>query len=114
MISSAVYQNTNLIFYKYFRNPLDRLVSAYREKIYGALPGTLHDKLRRRITKDFRGVAVPSVKDSKKLPKQLIPTFKEFAQYLIREHSKNKEPEMHWAPVYSFCNPCQVCKCIIA
>ena len=89
------------------RNPLERLISAYREKIQGALPGTLHDKLRRRITTDFRGVAVPK---TRKLPVKFIPTFREFVHYLIREFSNDKVPEMHWAPVYSFCNPCQVVK----
>ena len=87
------------------RHPLERLVSAYREKIVGARPGTLHDKLRRRITQDYRPAAVPRVRV---LPEKYIPTFTEFAQYLVREHNKEKEPEMHWAPVYSFCNPCQV------
>ena len=88
-----------------YRNPFERLVSAYREKIQGALPGTLHDKLRRRITQDFRGVTVPK---KKRLPIVYIPTFKEFTQYLVRESQAGKVPEMHWAPVYSFCNPCQV------
>ena len=87
------------------RHPLERLVSAYREKIVGARPGTLHDKLRRRITRDFRHVTIPRVK---RLPEHLIPTFTEFVQFLIRENEKEKTPEMHWAPVYSFCNPCQV------
>ena len=86
---------------------MERLVSAYRDKIYGALPGTLHDKLRRRITQDFRGVLVPK---TRKLPEKLIPTFREFVQYLVREFSKDKVPDMHWAPVYRFCNPCQVGK----
>ena len=88
------------------RNPLERLVSAYREKIYGALPKTLHDKLRRRITQDFRGVSVPK---TRKLPETFIPTFYEFVKFIVRESKKGKEPEMHWAPAYTFCNPCQVC-----
>lgn len=89
------------------RNPLERLVSAYREKIYGALPKTLHDKLRRRITQDFRGVSVPKTRN---LPEEFVPTFYEFVKFLVRESKKGKDPEMHWAPAYSFCNPCQVCK----
>ena len=86
---------------------MERLISAYRDKIHGALPGTLHDKLRRRITRDFRGVPVPK---SRRLPENFIPTFREFVEYLVREFSKEKTPDMHWAPVYSFCNPCQVVK----
>ena len=88
-----------------YRNPLERLVSSYREKIFGARPGTLHDRLRRKITQKFRRVRVPNKRN---LPEDMIPTFKEFAQFIISEAEKEKEPEMHWAPVYSFCNPCQV------
>jgi len=87
------------------RDPLERLVSAYRDKIHGALPGTLHDKLRRRITRDYRGVPVPK---TRRLPEKFIPTFREFVEYLVVEFSKGKVPDMHWAPVYSFCHPCQV------
>ena len=48
-----------------FRDPFERLVSAYKDKIFGALPGTLHDKMRRKITQRYRGVNIPRVK---KLP----------------------------------------------
>ena len=94
-------------YYSSFRDPLERLVSAYRDKIHGALPGTLHDKLRRRITRDYRGVPVPKTRS---LPEKFIPTFREFVEYLVVEFSKGKVPDMHWAPVYSFCHPCQVVK----
>jgi len=87
------------------RNPFERLVSAYRDKIYGALPGTFHDKMRRTITHTYRNVNVPK---GKKLPAGFIPTFKEFVRYIVDENFKQNTPEMHWAPVYSFCNPCQV------
>jgi hypothetical protein len=36
------------------------------------------------------------------------PTFREFVQFVIEENEKGNKPDMHWAPVYSFCNPCQV------
>ena len=103
----SILEDENVTSFIVGRNPLERLVSAYREKIYGALPKTLHDKLRRRITQDFRGVSVPK---TRQLPEVFIPTFYEFVQFIVRESKKGKEPEMHWAPAYSFCNPCQVCK----
>lgn len=102
----SVLEDENVTSFIVGRNPLERLVSAYREKIYGALPKTLHDKLRRRITQDFRGVPVPK---TRQLPEVFIPTFYEFVQFIVKESKKGKEPEMHWAPAYSFCNPCQVC-----
>jgi len=87
------------------RNPFERLVSAYKDKIFGALPGSFHDKMRREITRKYRQVKVPRIR---KLQQEFIPTFKEFVQFLLFEHSKGNAPEMHWAPVFSFCNPCQV------
>eukprot|EP00092_Neocalanus_flemingeri_P028623 GFUD01031082.1.p1 GENE.GFUD01031082.1~~GFUD01031082.1.p1 ORF type:complete len:350 (+),score=63.55 GFUD01031082.1:158-1207(+) len=87
------------------RNPFERLVSAYKDKIFGALPGSFHDKMRRKITQEYRHVNIPR---SRKLQPELIPSFKEFVQYILDENSKQNTPEMHWAPVYSFCNPCQV------
>ena len=98
------------------RHPLERLVSCYKDKILGAKAGTVHDKLRRRITlkyrpgsqlpKDSRGL--PELPRIKKLPKEFIPTYVEFIQYIVDEAAEEKVPDMHWAPVYSFCNPCQV------
>jgi len=86
------------------RNPFERLVSAYRDKIFGALPGTFHDKMRRKITRNYRHVNVPK---GKRLQPAFIPTFKEFVEYILDENLEENAPEMHWAPVYSFCNPCQ-------
>ena len=37
-----------------------------------------------------------------------IPTFTEFARYIVDESRSGKHLNRHWAPVYSFCNPCQV------
>ena len=98
------------------RHPFERLVSSYKDKIAGALPGSLHDKMRRKITlkyrppedlpKDNRGVPVlPRVRQ---LPSKYVPTFAEFVRYIVEQAELGHEPDMHWAPVYSFCNPCQV------
>ena len=105
--SARILSGEKYNYYSSFRDPLERLVSAYREKICGARSGTLHDKIRRKITRDFRGVPVPSLK-TWDLPEDLIPTFREFVEYLVNEFSQKRVPDMHWAPVYSFCNPCQV------
>jgi len=98
------------------RHPLERLVSSYKDKIAGALPGTVHDKLRRRITLKYRNAdhlpkdiqGLPSLPKVRNLPVEFIPTFGEFVQHVLDEVEAEHEPDMHWAPVYSFCNPCQV------
>ena len=72
--------------------------------------------MRRKITlkyrppedlpKDNRGVPVlPRVRQ---LPSKYVPTFAEFVRYILEQAELGHEPDMHWAPVYSFCNPCQV------
>jgi hypothetical protein len=91
-------------------------VSSYKDKIVGALAGTVHDKLRRRITLKYRPAASlprdprgrPKLPRVRKLPAEFIPTFSEFIQHVVDESETNQEPDMHWAPVYRFCNPCQV------
>ena len=40
--------------------------------------------------------------------KKLVPTFKEFVSFVLDEAREGNELDMHWTPVYSFCNPCQV------
>ena len=46
------------------RHPFERVVSAYRDKIVGAKDFTLHDRIRRNITRYFRGVKIPKVVQS--------------------------------------------------
>jgi hypothetical protein len=61
--------------------------------------------MRRKITRTYRNVNVPK---GRKLQTSFIPSFKEFVKYIVDENSSQNTPEMHWAPVYNFCNPCQV------
>jgi len=121
------------------RHPFQRLISGYRDKIVGALTGSLHHKLSRQILIKYRGVSpralqVHSIgsrvdrrrqrynqlqakrsrnrshsKELFPLPvKKLVPTFKEFVSFVLDEAREGNELDMHWTPVYSFCNPCQV------
>ena len=39
---------------------------------------------------------------------RIIPTFKEFVTYVLDEAREGHQLDMHWTPVFSFCNPCQV------
>lgn len=36
------------------------------------------------------------------------PSFDEFVQYLLDEHRRHAELNMHWTPIAQFCTPCQI------
>ena len=87
------------------RNPFERLVSGYRDKILLALRGSHHEKVGRAIILKYRGV---DVKKSGRIGLKLKPTFTEFVRYILDDYHAGIDLDMHWTPVYSFCNPCQV------
>ena len=95
--------STNAIGFLIARNPYERFVSAYRDKIKGALPNSYHDKMGRKILFKYRHINPKRIRH-----RRIIPTFKEFVKYILDESYAGHELDMHWTPVYSFCNPCQV------
>ena len=92
------------------RHPLERLVSGYRDTIANVDYVDLDD-LRRSIVAKYRGVILPK---NQTIVGENLPTFKEFVMFVIDEMEMDRELDMHWAPVYTFCNPCQVSFTIIA
>ncbi|CAH1112230.1 unnamed protein product [Psylliodes chrysocephalus] len=85
------------------RHPLERLLSAYRDKLQFALPHTHHKKLGNEIILKYR------YKKNKKpvgLANQRTPTFSEFVEYLVDSVKKGEQLDMHWAPIVEFCTPC--------
>ncbi|XP_026477900.1 carbohydrate sulfotransferase 11-like, partial [Ctenocephalides felis] len=84
------------------RHPLERLLSAYRDKMQFALPHTLHQKLGARIIVKYR-------KPKKNVnPGPRWPTFSEFTNYLVDERKARRPLDMHWTPITEFCTPCQL------
>merc|ERR1719331_1502085 len=59
--------------------------------------------MSKRIVVKYRKISPNQYKHGK-----TIPTFKEFVSFVIDEFRSGNELDMHWAPAYSFCNPCQV------
>lgn len=92
------------------RHPLERLLSAYRDKLQFALPFTPHQKLGYQIILKYRLGA----KKGLKLNKVRWPTFQEFVRYLIDSHKQGYPLDMHWTPITQFCTPCMVSFDIIA
>ncbi|XP_047118629.1 carbohydrate sulfotransferase 11-like [Schistocerca piceifrons] len=92
------------------RHPLQRLLSAYRDKLENALPHTFHQRMGAQIVRKYRKGPPKIVGTQKKTnPKNpRWPTFSEFVQFLVDEYRKGSQFDMHWTPITEFCTPCQV------
>lgn len=80
----------------FVRHPLERLVSAYEDKIVrNLLP---------KQEKDFRSFLSKLNVSNKSF------TFSNFVDYVLYESNLNKVSfgSLHWMPYYSLCNLCQV------
>ena len=89
------------------RNPYERLVSGYRDKILGealTYRSSVYAKLSRNILAKYRQMDLNSYVPGITSP----PSFTEFVRYIVDEVADSQTLDMHWTPVYSFCNPCQV------
>lgn len=105
------------------RHPLERLLSAYRDKIQYAVSGSYHFKLGRDIIKQYRRkVRMLTVNNFKKKVIVILgitfhsffkgtigpkfPTYPEFIEWLVDSVRDGKPLDMHWTPVVEFCTPC--------
>lgn len=90
--------STSLSFL-FVRDPFERIISAYRDKFEDG-KNHFYRRLGRRISFRFR---------RRPNRRRLSPTFREFVNYLIFQHSRNSQPlDEHWAPIYKFCTPCSI------
>ncbi|KAL4714995.1 hypothetical protein ACJJTC_003146 [Scirpophaga incertulas] len=84
------------------RHPLERLASAYNDKIVRAWPKSFHDKLGQRIIKKYRKAIT-----GQPMPTERYPLFEEFVMYLTDEVKSKRTLDMHWTPYTGFCTPCK-------
>lgn len=103
---------SNTISFLIVREPFERLVSAYRNKLEGCR-NKYYKLLGEQIIKKFR----KKMKDGDgkvvtKYPKG--PTFREFLQFLVAHYKSGGRFDEHWSPVYSFCTPCSINFTLIA
>ncbi|KAJ8944955.1 hypothetical protein NQ318_013103 [Aromia moschata] len=85
------------------RHPLERLLSAYRDKLQYALPHTHHRKLGNEIIVKYR---YKMKSQNAGLSTQRWPTFPEFVEYLVDSVRNGERLDMHWTPIAEFCTPC--------
>lgn len=98
------------------RDPFERLLSAYRDKIEG-FRNKFYKRIGRFIVFKYRTEVKPSVTQVsdihsrlKKKQQEIGPTFSEFINYV----SDSTTFDEHWAPYHSFCTPCHVNFTVIA
>ncbi|KAG6452009.1 carbohydrate sulfotransferase 11 isoform X2 [Manduca sexta] len=84
------------------RHPLERLASAYNDKIVHAWPKSFHDKMGRLIIKKYRKTL------KKPAPTEKYPVFEEFVSYILDEVRAKRSLDMHWTPYTHFCTPCRI------
>ncbi|XP_028169916.1 carbohydrate sulfotransferase 11 isoform X2 [Ostrinia nubilalis] len=84
------------------RHPLERLASAYNDKIMHAWPKSFHEKMGQKIIRVFRK---PS--NGHPTPTERYPVFEEFVAYVLDEWKSKRTLDMHWTPYTDFCTPCQ-------
>ncbi|XP_062547930.1 carbohydrate sulfotransferase 11 [Armigeres subalbatus] len=103
---------SNTISFLIVREPFERLVSAYRNKLEGCR-NKYYKLLGEQIVKRFRKKLKESSKPvSHKYPKG--PTFREFLEFLVAHYKSGGRFDEHWSPVYSFCTPCSINFTLIA
>ncbi|XP_059060949.1 carbohydrate sulfotransferase 11 isoform X2 [Achroia grisella] len=85
------------------RHPLERLASAYNDKIVHAWPKSFHDKMGQRIIKKYRKLLA----NVQPVPTERYPVFEEFVAYVLDERKAKRALDMHWTPYTDFCTPCK-------
>ena len=91
----------NAIAFLVARNPYERFVSAYRDKILGRCETDDNYRTTNIIVAKYR-------KNSAQKTATVCPTFKEFVSYVLDEFDAGNDLDPHWTPVHTFCNPCQL------
>ncbi|XP_030385116.1 carbohydrate sulfotransferase 11 isoform X2 [Scaptodrosophila lebanonensis] len=86
------------------RNPFERLLSAYRDKMVFALPYSFHDKLGRSIVRNYRKKQTLLARSAN----TKYPSFPEFVHWLLDQVKRGSFIDMHFVASTSFCTPCLI------
>ena len=97
------HNNTTFKTIMFVRNPISRLISAYKSKFCRRKFNHVKRTVGRQIIKTFRENAT---KES--LARVHDVTFQEFVKHIISMEKTPSKMDAHWRPQYLICNPCQI------
>ncbi|XP_015258706.1 PREDICTED: carbohydrate sulfotransferase 11 [Cyprinodon variegatus] len=94
----------NYFKFLFVREPLERLVSAYRNKFTLKYNSSFHKRFGTRIIRRYRKNATQEA-----LVNGDDVKFKEFIDYLVDPATQRGRPlNEHWQTVYQLCHPCHI------
>jgi len=100
----SVFRNWRFTDSRYFtfmfvREPLERLVSAYRDKL---VEDSTYHHINIAIVQQYRP------RDYNASVTRYNVTFPEFVRYVLDQHAAGKVLDRHWIPQYQLCRVCQL------
>lgn len=103
--SEAEFMLSNYTKFLFVRHPLERLLSAYRNKFVEnlAINARFHTIYGRKIIKRYR---INATKES--LERGHDVTFDEFSRFVTDTEGPEKPLNEHWRPMVELCRPCEI------
>lgn len=105
-ISSEIEWRKNVYYsFLFVRHPFERILSAYRNKLYDPYNSKYRLKYGSQILRLFRkGLSEPEYKSGSNV------TFEEFVDYIILTYDTlgSKALNEHWQVMHNLCNPCSM------
>ena len=94
--------------FMFVRDPMERLLSAYRDKFRNASETYYVNNISVKIAEQYRSHVAPGTqyyKPEYALSSSYMVTFKEFVSYVIATGRKGHW-DTHWQPYHTLCRPC--------
>ncbi|XP_052873379.1 carbohydrate sulfotransferase 11-like [Anopheles cruzii] len=85
----------NSLSFLVVREPFERLISAYEERLLGQL----HPYFKNLSHQIYKLYHDDGIEDG-------IPSFQDFARYVVYQFRNRKDSDLHWRPINDLCTPC--------
>merc|ERR1712183_377712 len=86
------------------RNPLERIVSGYRDKMTRII-GPYYHKVAQYVLQRYKYLRKSNY-TTEDIHNNKFPTFEDYINFLVDEENIPYQNDLHWASYFSLCNPC--------
>lgn len=90
----------------FVRHPLQRVLSAYRNKILGI--GGYDPNYKRSVGLKIMQKRGLNAKQALAYYDAQPPTFPEFVNFVLDQHNFSSSADKHWTPMFDLCNVCEI------